>query len=284
MYELDADSIQLEEQARLQELQQWRLLGLGPGRTHGTPSSQPRSERSRFSLTQAFLPDQLRPAAMYIEPWYLAARDPILSSCALPQVASALADQTGQLTDLWREPIEGPPLLSQQHMTRLLSSIASVLIPPSKDCEVYWQHQLSDTPEDSGIRRFTHQVFSFPPEVPVGRSMLQRSRASSSSAPVETEHVSKCLKVDPMAVANRVYMGLSSQGYLRLQLTFHASRDVAVHEEVFEWAHRVVTWAFHGPPGPGLPHPVAMHLCEQADCLHPGHLQWGTHRDNYPRG
>lgn len=62
-------------------------------------------------------------------------------------------------------------------------------------------------------------------------------------------------------------------GYLRLRLAPH----------VFEQAHRIVVWAFFGPPGD---HPesydgsVCMHACNNKRCLNPEHLIWGSMADN----
>lgn len=47
-----------------------------------------------------------------------------------------------------------------------------------------------------------------------------------------------------------------------------------------ERAHRIVLWAFHGPPPAGLLKPVAMHLCHNRGCCNPQHLVWGEDREN----
>jgi len=58
----------------------------------------------------------------------------------------------------------------------------------------------------------------------------------------------------------------------------HKSRQA-----VYEYAHRIVLWAFRGPSfkeGNEVPHGIAMHACDRPTCLCVAHLSWGTSYDN----
>ncbi|KAL6745792.1 hypothetical protein V8C86DRAFT_3035277 [Haematococcus lacustris] len=45
-----------------------------------------------------------------------------------------------------------------------------------------------------------------------------------------------------------------------------------------EVAHRLVLWAFDGPPQE--PHHEVLHMCGSRHCLNPSHLVWGSKADN----
>ncbi|KAL6748736.1 hypothetical protein V8C86DRAFT_2442796 [Haematococcus lacustris] len=45
-----------------------------------------------------------------------------------------------------------------------------------------------------------------------------------------------------------------------------------------EVAHRLVLWAFDGPPQE--PHHEVLHVCGSRHCLNPSHLVWGSKADN----
>jgi HNH endonuclease len=50
-------------------------------------------------------------------------------------------------------------------------------------------------------------------------------------------------------------------------------------KDVQESAHRLVLWAYVGPP-PVLGKYEALHLCGNKMCVNPTHLVWGTHKQN----
>lgn len=90
----------------------------------------------------------------------------------------------------------------------------------------------------------------------------------------------------PCLIVNRrctmPFMSLSSKGYLYLTLLSENDHSYAVKVE----AHRLVRWALEGMPLAAvryIKHTVVMHLCNNARCLHPHHIQWGEHSDNLLR-
>lgn len=60
-------------------------------------------------------------------------------------------------------------------------------------------------------------------------------------------------------------------------------------KNVYEYCHRLLCWAFHGPPGD---YEITVrgqvvdkkqevcHTCENPMCMNPMHLKWGTHKEN----
>lgn len=61
----------------------------------------------------------------------------------------------------------------------------------------------------------------------------------------------------------------NTSGYLKVK--------IGIPEINWEFAHRIICWAFHGPPAPGQ---VVMHLCNCPRCMNPAHLKWGTQAEN----
>jgi hypothetical protein len=52
------------------------------------------------------------------------------------------------------------------------------------------------------------------------------------------------------------------------------------NKSVVEYAHRLVCFAFNGPPHPAS-HKVVSHLCNNPTCLNPRHMQWDTIVGNF---
>jgi hypothetical protein len=74
-------------------------------------------------------------------------------------------------------------------------------------------------------------------------------------------------------------------GYLYILLD-KGVLDKGVRKGVYEYAHRIVCFAYHGPP-PSLHESYCLHRCfrkgrqtDSYDCLSPLHLEWGTPKEN----
>jgi hypothetical protein len=89
-----------------------------------------------------------------------------------------------------------------------------------------------------------------------------------------------CMLVDPHQVAATHDMWMDRARYTIVHLGGVEGRG---HVRLYERAHRVVTWSMHGPPPPDIAVPVVMHVCNRSDCLHPGHMVWGEHDENFDR-
>lgn len=83
-----------------------------------------------------------------------------------------------------------------------------------------------------------------------------------------------CMDFDKGKVAGVKGMKLHSHGYLKIKLGWDRQKQLVVWEK----AHRLVCWAFHGPPP--APGSVVMHTCNTPSCLSPKHLKWGNQRQN----
>jgi hypothetical protein len=102
-------------------------------------------------------------------------------------------------------------------------------------------------------------------------SSCPRKRVETSMNVIENEPMCMCFGM------NRVMKGdiISPEGYLLLNLG----------NGVFELAHRIVCFAFHGPP-PSPSHEVlhsCYNVCRMTDsckCLSPLHLRWGSKAEN----
>ncbi len=94
--------------------------------------------------------------------------------------------------------------------------------------------------------------------------------------PLETG--GSCMLVDERKVAAAQDMWTHNQRYTMLHLGGIAGRG---HLRIYETAHRVVTWSMHGPPPMAIVRPVVMHVCNQCNCLHPGHMVWGEDAENF---
>lgn len=77
--------------------------------------------------------------------------------------------------------------------------------------------------------------------------------------------------------ARRFIGSPSSSGYMRLTLA--NKRPGAKRKKVRVLAHRLVCWAFHGPP-PSWDRNVASHMCGNPLCLCPLHLAWMTRQED----
>lgn len=234
-----------------------------------------------------------------------------------PQLAAAYQAPESRRTALWRDPVNEAgdlqPALAGS-IRSLLAAVAPMLVPPTPDryhvwnevlspyngpTPVLWQptpateaastssassapatsasffpasHPIASTqkPPESSLR-FNHLVFhKFPTNDPANND--------------KQEDNTHCLRLDPQMMMNQAgahkYMHQLPVGYLVMQLT---ENNVA-NMNIFEHAHRLVTWYMHGPPPAHFgPHPVAMHTCDNPDCLNPAHLKWGSHSTNRPR-
>lgn len=86
-----------------------------------------------------------------------------------------------------------------------------------------------------------------------------------------------CMEFDKGKVQAVKGLGVHPQGYLEVELGWDKEKSLG-GKRVFEKAHRLVCWAFHGPaPSPGM---VVMHTCNKPTCLCPMHLKWGTQKEN----
>jgi len=67
-------------------------------------------------------------------------------------------------------------------------------------------------------------------------------------------------------------------GYLRVLCGYDAAGA-----NVYEFAHRLVCFAFNGAP-PDMQHKVVSHMCHNPCCLNPRHMKWDTIRGNLEEG
>jgi hypothetical protein len=130
-----------------------------------------------------------------------------------------------------------------------MSSIAWILVYPERDGP------------------YTSRVFSNPP-TPASRLVIGGTI---------------CLLIDPKAVALAPYMTFSR--YLMLTLATVPKQKGASSGQIKEYGHRIICWATHGPPPSTLKYPVAMHVCNNTECLNPSHIIWGENEENvHPLG
>lgn len=75
-------------------------------------------------------------------------------------------------------------------------------------------------------------------------------------------------------------MGMS--GYTQIHLCTETVKRGRRRMDVMEYAHRFVYWAMVGAPRPPLTWDTAvlLHICQEAGCLNPMHMRWGTQADN----
>ena len=84
--------------------------------------------------------------------------------------------------------------------------------------------------------------------------------------------------VDERKVAAAQDMWTANGRYTMLHLGGITGRG---HLRIYESKHRVVTWSMPGPPPMDIVKPVVMHVCDQRNCLHPGHMVWGEDAENF---
>jgi hypothetical protein len=93
-----------------------------------------------------------------------------------------------------------------------------------------------------------------------------------------------CMLLDKTKVAAtpHVWWKAGGQQYLKVGLASVKEGDgVTKPTLVYEYAHRIVLWAMHGPPPANLMEPiVAMHTCHNPRCINPNHLVWGHEYSN----
>lgn len=81
----------------------------------------------------------------------------------------------------------------------------------------------------------------------------------------------------------KVYQCMSHTGLHMQKSVFQGHVDsylwVHVGKGPNRWcyAHRIICWAFHGPPGPKQ---EVLHICGCPSCMNPQHLKWGLHQEN----
>ena len=95
-----------------------------------------------------------------------------------------------------------------------------------------------------------------------------------------------CMWLDPVLVGRSTGIfkhmldASTPSGYNTLDLCMTAAPD---RRTVREYAHRFVYWAMRGAPR----HPlswgsaVLLHTCQDAKCLNPLHMRWGTQAENF---
>ena len=97
---------------------------------------------------------------------------------------------------------------------------------------------------------------------------------------VEEREIPLCMPF----VKRKIGKGASilKDGYLYILLD---KGDKGVRRGVYEYAHRIVCFAYHGPPPPNKTY--CLHRCyskgrqtDSYDCLSPLHLEWGTPKEN----
>jgi hypothetical protein len=280
---LSEAELQKRDQAASEERASWLLLG--GRRPRSAYWSNRVTKAGRFAPQQLYLTTGLRPSALGLALYVLNTSEADLQAGLLPQMKRALDLGDHRRTSVWNMQAPEPSLATplRTHVLALLGVVASVLKLPQPGERRAWGGLLlqSPDPQESGSQdptgssddqhRFNRNVFSRPPEVPL---RLQRG----SDAPIDS-----CLRLDRVALQQdkQAYLlQYDAAGYLRIQLTKHGRGTGTL----FEWAHRLVTWCAYGPPPAELgSNPVAMHLCNNPDCLHPLHLRWGNHVLNDPR-
>lgn len=275
--------LQEREQAAAAERASWLLLG--GRRPRSSYWSNRVTKAGRFAPQQLYLTTGLRPSALGLALHVLNTSEADLQAGLLPQMKRALQLGDQRRTSVWNMQAPAPSLATplRMQLLGLLELVASVLELPQPGERRAWAGLLQQSPDTQGSssqdqtgssgdqHRFNSNVFSKPPEVPL---RLQRG----SDAPIDS-----CLRLDRVALQQdrQAYLlQYDAAGYLRIQLTKFSRSDRAVYER----AHRLVTWCAYGPPPAELgSNPVAMHLCNNADCLHPLHLRWGNNALNDPR-
>lgn len=90
---------------------------------------------------------------------------------------------------------------------------------------------------------------------------------------LDAPDVPTCMFFDKGKVGEQDGFGVDGDGYLVVLL----GKD-ADGKRIFDRVHRLVGWAFHGPPRPGFE--VLMHSCNRTNCLSPPHTSWGSQAQN----
>ena len=88
----------------------------------------------------------------------------------------------------------------------------------------------------------------------------------------------QCMVPDASLVRGMPHINFDQKGYLLLSVARRATR---LGGWLHERAHRVVLWAFFGPPPAGLRRPCVMHVCHNTRCCSVDHMVWGEHRENW---
>jgi hypothetical protein len=92
---------------------------------------------------------------------------------------------------------------------------------------------------------------------------------------------SQCIPYNPVRVAAQqgMYAQHSKQQVGKSRVKVFGYLEVKLASgRVWEYAHRLVLWAFDGPPT--AQYPEAMHTCNNKMCLNISHLHWGSHEEN----
>ena len=118
-----------------------------------------------------------------------------------------------------------------------------------------------------------------------GRSGGEAARFAAGHAALGTPLgrvplLDQCMVPDAALVRGTPHINFDEGGYLLLAV---ARRAPSLGGWLHERAHRVVLWAFFGPPPAGLRRPCVMHVCHNPMCCSVDHLVWGEDRENWQR-
>lgn len=100
---------------------------------------------------------------------------------------------------------------------------------------------------------------------------------SKSDQKVTTPFPDRCMLGLPKERNSLVRL---NEGYLRMTLAYTNQTKKQVIEE---YCHKLVLLSKYGPP-PTDEDYVAMHLCNNRNCLNADHIVWGLNRENWYRG
>jgi hypothetical protein len=121
---------------------------------------------------------------------------------------------------------------------------------------------------------------------PPRRAFFHPLLLSLASLPPTSPEEVQCMPFDPTLVATSGnFLDVDGSQYMNATLAYDGRQDSELAGEargnIREGAHRLVLWAFFGPPDADMIDPVVMHYCKgQRGCLNPLHLCWGPSWEN----